>query len=210
MTTGTREGEAIAIRPARREDVPALLAFADEASSGVWRLAWRRAARNGESDEAAGLRLLADPANDLSFANAWVAERAGEVLGTLIGWPGRPPADPAAAGPETHELDPVLAPYARLADGGSWFISELCVEAALRGAGLGTRFLGLAAAQARRAGRARVSLKAFEENEGAVRLYRRQGFTVADRAPVVRHPDIRFGGDLLLMVQAVPHEEAER
>lgn len=44
---------------------------------------------------------------------------------------------------------------------------------------------------------------AFEQNEGSVRLYRRPGYRVARRAPVVPHPLIHYTGDALLMVADV-------
>jgi ribosomal protein S18 acetylase RimI-like enzyme len=40
----------------------------------------------------------------------------------------------------------------------------------------------------------------FEENTAAVRLYRRLGYEIAKRAPIVPHPLIRCEGDALLMV----------
>jgi ribosomal protein S18 acetylase RimI-like enzyme len=45
-----------------------------------------------------------------------------------------------------------------------------------------------------------TSLAAFEQIEGSVRLYRRLGYRVAKRAPVVPHPLIHYTGDALLMV----------
>jgi len=44
---------------------------------------------------------------------------------------------------------------------------------------------------------------AFEENRGAVRLYRRLGYREIARAPIVPHPLIRSTGDALLMVTEV-------
>lgn len=188
----------IGIRPARANDIDVMLPMVDEASGGVWPLAWRRRARPGESDEAAGRRMLADPGNALSIANGLIAECDGRAVGMMIGWPETAPRSAEPPSPP-HELDAVLAPFAALIDHDSWFVSELCVDPALRGAGLGSRFLAIARERARAHGRPRVSLKAFEENEGAVRLYRRTGFVVADRAAVVPHADLRFGGDVLLM-----------
>jgi ribosomal protein S18 acetylase RimI-like enzyme len=46
-------------------------------------------------------------------------------------------------------------------------------------------------------------LLVFEQNEGAVELYRRNGFRVVDRAPVVPHESIRYTGEVLLMTATV-------
>ena len=63
----------------------------------------------------------------------------------------------------------------------------------------GTRMLEMAKEQARRSGHEQVSLLVFERNEGTVELYRRHGFGVIDRAPVVPHEAIRYTGEVLLM-----------
>jgi len=47
--------------------------------------------------------------------------------------------------------------------------------------------------------RGQVSLLVFERNEGAVELYRRHGFEIVDRSPVVPHEAIRYTGEVLLM-----------
>jgi ribosomal protein S18 acetylase RimI-like enzyme len=72
-----------------------------------------------------------------------------------------------------------------------------------RGQGIGGRFMSLAESQARERGFDRVSLVAFEENVGSVRLYRRLGYAEVARAPVVPHPLIHVAGDALLMVKAL-------
>jgi ribosomal protein S18 acetylase RimI-like enzyme len=69
-----------------------------------------------------------------------------------------------------------------------------------RGQGLGSRLISLAKERARAEGLMGVSLIAFEENAGSVRLYRREGFREVDRRAVVPHELIRYGGDALLML----------
>jgi ribosomal protein S18 acetylase RimI-like enzyme len=41
----------------------------------------------------------------------------------------------------------------------------------------------------------------FEQNSGAVSLYRRLGFEIVARSPVVPHPLVRRTGDMLLMTR---------
>ncbi len=65
--------------------------------------------------------------------------------------------------------------------------------------GLGSALLDIARAQALEHALRELSLIVFEQNHEAVRLYKRNGFRVIDRAPVVPHPLIRYGGDALLM-----------
>ena len=99
----------------------------------------------------------------------------------------------------SEPIDPVLEPYARLEVPGSYYISAMAVFPKHQGKGLGKRMLEMAREQARQSGYKDVSLLVFEQNEGAVELYRRNGFGVVDRAPVVAHESIRYTGEILLM-----------
>jgi ribosomal protein S18 acetylase RimI-like enzyme len=68
-----------------------------------------------------------------------------------------------------------------------------------RSKGLGKRMLEIAREQARDRGCRQVSLLVFEQNEGAIELYERNGFRVVDRTPVAPHKLIRHTGEVLLM-----------
>jgi ribosomal protein S18 acetylase RimI-like enzyme len=96
-------------------------------------------------------------------------------------------------------MNPVLEPYAMLEVSGSYYVSAVAVFPEHRDEGLGTRMLEMAKEQARLSGRKQVSLQVFERNEGAVELYRRNGFEVISRAPVRTHQAIRYTGEVLLM-----------
>jgi ribosomal protein S18 acetylase RimI-like enzyme len=105
-----------------------------------------------------------------------------------------------AAGEPT---DPILKPYEELEIPGSFYICALALFSGFRGRGVGTKMLSIARKQARQRGFGTLSLLVFEQNEGAVRLYERNGFEVAGRAPVVPHELIDHTGDVLLMVSEV-------
>ena len=81
----------------------------------------------------------------------------------------------------------------------SWYICGMTVFEPWRGRGIGSRLLEFAAQQARQKGYPQLSLIAFEQNQGSVRLYLRNGFTVIQRRQVVPHPMIDYQGDVLLM-----------
>ncbi|MGH3148288.1 MAG: GNAT family N-acetyltransferase, partial [Rubrobacter sp.] len=131
-----------------------------------------------------------------SYKNCTVAELYGGVIGMLHAF--RMPEEPEEV-EDSGDVDPVLEPYARLEVPGSYYVSGMAVFPGLRGKGLGTRMLALAGEQARQSGCVQVSLLAFEQNQGAVELYRRQGFRVIDRTNVVPHESIRYTGEVLLM-----------
>jgi ribosomal protein S18 acetylase RimI-like enzyme len=63
--------------------------------------------------------------------------------------------------------------------------------------------MGLAKQEARKRQCRQVSLLAFEQNEGAIKLYERNGFGIVDRAPVVPHEFICYTGEVLLMTALV-------
>ncbi len=104
---------------------------------------------------------------------------------------------------DAGDVDPVLEPYARLEVPGSYYVSAMAIFPEHRGKGLGTRMLELAKEQARDHGCRQVSLLVFEQNEGAIELYRRHGFEVIDRALIVPHEAIRYAGEVLLMTATV-------
>ena len=137
-----------------------------------------------------GERRYAREEGAFSFKNCTFAELGGEVTGMLHAFPMEEEPE------ETDEpVNPVLQPYTRLEVPGSHYVSF----PEHRGRGLGTRMLEMAREQARDRGCRRVNLLVFERNEGAVELYRRYGFGVIDRVPVVPHEAIRYTGEVLLM-----------
>jgi len=95
--------------------------------------------------------------------------------------------------------DPILEPYANLEAPGSFYISGMAVLPEHRSNGLGKGLLEGAASRAQELKLSKLSLIAFEQNEGAVKLYKRTGFQIAGRAAVVPHEFIRYTGDALLM-----------
>jgi len=129
-----------------------------------------------------------------SYKNCVVAEHDGEVIGLLLGFPVEVEQGASSGEP----VDPVLEPYS-MEIPGSFYICSLAVLPEFRGLGLGTKMLDIAREQARESGLDTLSLLVFEQNEGAFRLYEREGFEVVDRARVVPHELIHYTGDVLLM-----------
>ena len=72
-----------------------------------------------------------------------------------------------------------------------------------RGKGIGTKFLEIAEEKAAQLSLPQLSLIVFEENEGAVRLYKRRGFYEIMRELAVTHPLIKYSGQALLLVKDV-------
>ena len=187
-------------RTATKEDRYELARLFRIASSGVADYMWSRLAPKypGLTPLEIGARRFAREEGNFSYKNCVVAEQDGAVIGMLFTFPiekGQEADDKAA--------DPILKPYEALEMAGSFYICALALLPRFRGRGAGTKMLSIAREQAHQRGFGTLSLLVFEQNEGAVRLYERNGFEVAGRAPVVPHGLIQHTGDVLLMVSEV-------
>jgi ribosomal protein S18 acetylase RimI-like enzyme len=192
---------ATTLRPATADDSRAIAELIAIASDGVALIDWSEAAatRPGLSPIDVGAEAYATGAGDCSYRNCTVVERAGAVVGTLLTFPMAARAEPAP--PPPYDGSDVFAPYRYLEAPGTWYVCGVALYPGHRGQGIGRRLMALAEEQARARGYDRISLVAFAQNVGSVRLYRRLGYAETARAPIVPHPLIHCRGDALLMVK---------
>ncbi|HYQ73120.1 MAG TPA: N-acetyltransferase [Gammaproteobacteria bacterium] len=192
----------IEFRAAQPADARAIAELVDISSDGVARIEWVEEARQASGTDPLdiGARVYADGNGDYSYRNCVIAEDAGKVAGMLLTF-AMPPADPLhkAAAPPFDGSD-VFAPYKYLEAPETWYICGVALYPDYRGRGIGSKLLEVARSQGSEQGFGQLSLVAFEQNRGAVRLYRRLGYREIARAPIVPHPLIRCTGDALLMV----------
>jgi ribosomal protein S18 acetylase RimI-like enzyme len=190
-------------RKARPEDAHSIAELIAISSDGVAMIEWTEAAQREPDLQPleVGACIYRDPEGDYSYRNCIVSEHAGKVSGALLSF-AIPPSDPAdrAPGPPFDGSD-VFAPYKYLEAPNSWYICGVALFPAYRGQGIGTRFMAIAGELAACHGYGQLSLVAFEQNEGSVKLYQRLGYAIVDRAPIVPHPLIHYRGDALLMVK---------
>lgn len=189
----------IIIRPARKDEARAIAALFRIASEGVSDYVWQRLAEPGEDLLDTGARRYARENTEFSYQNCLIVECGDQIAGMMHAFPMHVAADRAL--PE--DFDPVLRPYAELEADDTLYIAALAVEPGHRGQGIGRRLIGLTERQVREMGLSGLSLLVFENNPGAVRLYRRLGFESADRRAIVPHPLIHHTGDVLLMVKTL-------
>jgi ribosomal protein S18 acetylase RimI-like enzyme len=188
-------------RAARPADARAIAELIDMSSEGVARIEWTAEAEaTGLEPLDIGTRIYAGDHGDYSYRNCVIAEVAGAVAGMLLTF-AMPPADPQdrAAAPPFDGSD-VFAPYKFLEAPGTWYVCGVALYPEYRGQGIGGKLMEIARRQGSEHGYGQLSLVAFEQNRGAVRLYRRLGYREIARAPIVPHPLIRSTGDALLMV----------
>ena len=170
------------------------------ASGGVADYMWSRLAPKypGLTPLEIGACRFAREEGNFSYRNCVVAEQDGAVIGMLFTFP-------IEEGQEAEGklADPILKPYEELEIPGSFYICALALFPDFRGRGVGTKMLSIAREQAHQSGFATLSLLLFEQNERALKLYERNGFEVAGRAPVVPHELIDPTGEVLLMTSEI-------
>lgn len=200
-------------RAATVRDCAMLARLMQIASDGVCDYIWslQQAEFPGRSLLEIGAKRYAEGEGNFSYRNSTMAftiddQHQEQVQGMMMAF-AIPPAErsPTTSEPQPDELAPgmeVLQPYS-LEQPNSWYICALAVFPQYRGQGIGSRFLDLAADQARDRDLPSLSLLCFEQNVGALRLYKRRGFRILDRAAVVPHPLIHHTGDVLLMTKPV-------
>jgi ribosomal protein S18 acetylase RimI-like enzyme len=173
-------GAFAALRAAERKDAAELAILVDIGSHGFASWLWFSEVANGKTDtplEQGRLKMSRDGEWG-SWQNAVVAEAYGEVAGAAVGYE-------LGEGIQAFETDrPALAPVIAMQKtvAGSWFIGTLAVYRHLRGIGIGRKLLG---DQIDRANGLPVSLITASDNDAALALYKKNGFSEAARADAV-------------------------
>ncbi len=184
------------IRPASKADSRKIAELYRIASDGVSDYIWTKLAEPGEDILDVGQRRYEREDTVFSYRSATVVERDGKIIAMLVSFP-------MIIDKNYVEEDPVLAPYSALEEPDSYYICAMAVFPEYRGQRIGHRLLRLAEDKARNNALTRLSLIVFERNEGAKRLYERNGYCERAREPVVPHPLIHHEGDAVLMVKDI-------
>ena len=186
----------IRMRAAMRQQCRQIAELYSISSDGVADYIWTQLAQPGEAILEVGKRRYEREQSVFSYRNCTVAMLDKQLVGMLV-------AFPMHVDPSFEETDPVLAPYSKLEEDGSFYVCGVAVYPEFRGQGIGKRFMALSEQQARDRNLRKVSLIVFEQNEGATRLYKALGYEEVAREPVVPHPLIHHTGDALLLVKTL-------
>lgn len=187
-----------ALRDATVDDAGELAKLFLIASGGLAEYIWSQVDAPGRSLVDIGAERYACEGIEFSYENCIVAERGGIVVGMLHGF-----ETPKSDG-SVHE-DPVLRPFAELVDAGrsdaaSFYVCGIALFPDHRGQGIGTSLLEVAHERALSLSLPRVSLTCFEQNEDAMRLYKRFGYQEFARRPFVPHPMLHYEeGDVIFL-----------
>ena len=190
--------DAVSIRNATVADAAALAALMNLAADGIPAEIWATLAAPGEDPMAVGRRRAARSEGTFSYRHAWIADRAGDVLGMAFGYPleGQPATAAELAGLPAN-VRPFVALEAEAQ--GSFYLNGIATAVAARRSGVGRRLMAEAWRRARAEGSPAVTLGMFRHNAPAAAFYRGFGFVEIASRPPLADPVHRHRGDVVLL-----------
>ncbi len=189
------------LRAATPDDARELAKLIDIAGEGIPTWLWAQSTRAGQTPLDVGVARAERTTGGFSYSNALVAHDTRGVLGMVLSY-----AITEALEEDVEGLAAPIAPFVELeADSvGSWYVNALAVFPQHRGKGLGARMMQAAERSASDAGQKQMTIQVFEQNLGAVRLYRLLGYSERGRSPVRLHPcQPYYTGDVLLLTKTL-------
>lgn len=201
--TATGVGNAARYRPevrkARRENCRAIAELALIAGEGIPAYFWEQSRKPGQALVEVGALNAASEQANFSWRNAHLALLENRIAGMLLAY--RLPA--AEDAQDLEQFPAFIRPLIELEQcvPGSFYINMLAVYPEYRGRGVGTLLMSLADGLAAQAGCGLISVEVFEQNAGALRLYQRLGYRVAERRDVVAHSCHPYTGKVLLLTK---------
>jgi len=192
----------VVLRPAKEADIPDLTHLFIIAADGIVDALYHDLVPGVPTEKLFEWRF-SQAGSVKSYEYCWIAQQGPRAIGMVHAFPidglAKAPSDPRL----TADRLAVLAPIAELDEKarGSYYINVVAVYPDCRSGGIGSRLLARAMSDAQQQGFAEASLVVFEQNSGAVSLYRRLGFEIVARSPVAPHPLVRRAGDMVLMTR---------
>lgn len=188
----------IGIRPAAPSDAADLAVLINYAGEGLPLYLWERMAEPGETAWDVGKRRALRDEGAFSFRNAVVAERAGEIVGSLVGY--RIPDEPEVIDDSVPAMFIPLVELENLVPG-TWYVNVLAVRPEFRGQGIGSQLLDIAGERAAETASVGQSIIVSDANEGARRLYERHGFRWKAERAIVKDEWESPGRNWVLLVK---------
>jgi ribosomal protein S18 acetylase RimI-like enzyme len=189
------------IRKATREDCRRIAELALIAGEGIPAFFWEQSRQEGQTIEDVGAINAASEQANFSYRNAHLALVDDAVAGLLLAYrlPDAESAEDLEGFPE------FIRPLIELEQcvPGSFYVNMLAAYPEYRNRGVGSRLMGIVDRLAADAGCSTISIEVFEQNEGALRLYKRLGYRVVERRPVVEHPCHPYSGSVVLLTKEV-------
>lgn len=189
----------IELRQATSEDGLALAQLIDIAGEGVPTWLWQRACADSQRPIDIGIERARRREGGFSYTNATLAVSGDTICGMVLAYP-----ITEMPGDDIDGLPAPIRPFVDLEKHavGSWYINALAVFPAYQGLGIGTRLLAHAEKTACDGGYHEMTIQVYEQNYGAVRLYKSFGCSEKTTSPVIEHPrQPYYTGDVLLLTK---------
>jgi ribosomal protein S18 acetylase RimI-like enzyme len=189
--------EEAVIRNATPGDCLSIAELALIAGDGIPGYFWADYQQPGQNLAEAGAMRASIPEANFSWRNCLVACIDGEVAAMLLAY-----RLPAAADNDEDpaEFPEFVRPLVELEQcvAESFYINMLAAYPRFRGRGLGTKLMERIDGLARAAGCDLISIEVFENNRGALRLYRRLGYELRESRPIIASDYVEAQEVLLL------------
>ena len=189
------------IRPATKEDVHAIARLALIAGEGIPAWFWAQSASPGQAIEDVGAARLLNESENFCYRNVHVAESEGAIAGMMLAYR-LPDAEDAE---DLDELPDFVRPLVELEQcvPASFYINMIATFPEYRNRSIGTQLMAIVDNLAKKAGCTLSSIEVFDQNEGALRLYQRLGYTILDKRPVAPHECHPYDGQIVLLTRPV-------
>jgi len=189
------------IRRAFKSDVDDIARLALIAGEGIPAWFWAQSSTEGQSVEEAGAMKLLSETENFSYHNAHVAEVDGKIAGMMLAYR-LPDADTAE---DLDDLPAFIRPLVELEQcvPASFYINMIATYPQFRNRSIGTKLIGIVDGLAANAGCTVASIEVFDQNEGALRLYQRLGFSIMKKRRVVPHQSHPYDGHIVLLTRQV-------
>lgn len=187
------------IRRATLNDCYSIAELALIAGEGIPAFFWEQSRGEGEDIVSVGARNLASESENFSYKNAHVAIVDECIAGMLLAY--RLPS--AEEAEDVSDFPAFIRPLIELEQcvPGSFYVNMLAAYPQFRGQGVGTALMSVARQLAQEAACQTISLEVFGQNEGALRLYQRLGYSIVESRDVVPHPCHPHTGKIFLLTK---------
>jgi len=171
------------------------------AGEGIPAYFWEQSRKDNQEIIDVGTQNAASDNDNFSYQNAYLALVNKEIAGMLLAYRLSEPENTE----NLKDLPEFIRPLIELEQcvPGSFYINMLATYPKYRGKGVGTQLMGIADKLAAEADCTMISVEVFEQNRGALRLYQRLGYQIAEQRNIITHPCHPYAGRIFLLTKDI-------